>query len=72
MRTVRTAPVVFSEADPHVMFWGCAHALEDLHRWRKLDADQPVLRAEIKAKYPDVNVDATAPPPAGCRSRRGN
>ena len=22
MRTVRTAPVVFSEADPHVMFWG--------------------------------------------------
>jgi photosystem II stability/assembly factor-like uncharacterized protein len=22
MRTLRTAPVVFSEADPHVMFWG--------------------------------------------------
>ena len=29
------------------------------------------LRSEIKAKHPDVNLDATAPPPTGGRGRRG-
>ena len=45
-RTLRTAPVVFSQADPHVLFFAANTSFED-RRWRpQLEADQPRPHAQ--------------------------
>ena len=39
---LRTAPVVFSQADPHVMFFAANHALEETWRrkhWNQISPD---------------------------------